>query len=321
MSNIVAFIELSQDGGPGPGAREVLKAASQLGDPIAVLATSSLSGSTVGQLAALGAKGVFAGETELTSSCLQEPEVETLAKAVQALDPAAVLVVNTTSGREIAARLAVRASGGLTADAVAVRKQDGMVVATRLVLGGTYSVDSTVEDGLPVITLRPGAFEGQARPAEPVVTSLGLKVDTRAAAAVEAFTPGADSHRPDLRTAERVVAGGRGLLSKENFVLVEQLADALGAAVGASRAAVDSGFIASGAQVGQTGVSVSPELYVALGISGAVQHRAGMQSSKTIVAINKDADAPIFDIADFGIVGDATTVVPQLLHAMAVRTP
>ena len=201
-------------------------------------------------------------------------------------------------------------------DVVNLTDRDGKIVYSHLVFGGEYEVDSVLEGDLAVAVVREGAVSAQA---DPVSAPQVTRADAAATPGVpveEIRETAGVSERPDLRGADVVVAGGRGVGSKEDFALVEQLADALGAAVGASRAAVDAGFAPPETQVGQTGVTVSPRLYVALGISGAIQHRAGMQTSKTIVAIDKDAESPIFEIADYGVVGDLFTVVPQLIEAI-----
>lgn len=322
MSNVVALIEVSPTGEIRNTAQMLLAAAAKLGTPVAVVATAPGAGSAlVEQLGSLGAEHVYLAETDQVNLLLVTPQLEALVSAIAALEPVAgVLVANSVEGREVAARLAVRIHAGLTFDAVNLRLDDGSIVATHSVFGGAYAVESTVKGGPVVVTVRQGAIEGQATAATPMVTTAPVTVEASGSAQIVAVRElTASSARPELRGATRVVSGGRGLGSQENFVLVEQLANALGAAVGASRAAVDAGYVPHSAQVGQTGITVSPQLYVALGISGAIQHRAGMQTAKTIVAINKDPEALIFEIADFGVVGDVFTVVPQLIEAIGER--
>ena len=322
MTNILTLIEVSHRGGIAASARGLLAAAATLGSPVAVVVSAApLTDDDVARLGELGAVKVYSAVTAAAGSVLVAPAVDALSGAVDAYRPAAVLTANSVDGREAAARLAVRVGGSVLADVVRVRSDNGTVVAQHSVFGGAYTVESVVEGGLPVLTIRQGAIEGEAPAATAEVDTVSLEATTDAATVIDQFNDDvAVSVRPELRTAATVVSGGRGLGSSENFVLVEQLADALGAAIGASRAAVDAGYIAQTAQVGQTGVSVSPQLYIALGISGAIQHRAGMQTAKTIVAINKDEDAPIFEVADFGIVGDIFTVVPKLIEAVKARS-
>jgi len=301
----------------------LIASAAQLGTPVAVVvARPGSSDSLVAELGALGAAHVYVAETDHAGNLLGAPQVEALASAAAALNPSAILLAHSIDGREIAGRLAVRLKTGLLVDVVAVRTEGEAIVATHSVFGGAYSVDATVPGAGPaIVTVRQGAIDARAEAVSAAQTTEAIAVDAAPAAVIDAVHDAiVASDRPELRGAVRVVSGGRGLGSKENFVLVEQLADALGAAVGASRAAVDAGYVPQTSQVGQTGITVSPQLYVALGISGAIQHRAGMQTAKTIVAINKDADAPIFDISDFGIVGDVFNVVPQLIDALAKRS-
>jgi electron transfer flavoprotein alpha subunit len=321
MSNILAFIEISNTGQIRKSARSLLTAAAALGTPVAVVAAAPGTGNAlIEELGPLGAEHVYLAESDQVGTLLVAAQLEALTAAAGELSPAGILLSNSIEGRDVAGRLAVRLRAGLVVDAVDVQLDGGQILATQSVFGGAYTVESAVEGGPTIVTVRQGAIEGQAPAATPTVTAASVATNATQSAVIDAVNDATTtSTRPELRDAPKIVSGGRGLGSKEKFVLVEQLADALGAAVGASRAAVDSGFIPQTSQVGQTGVTVSPQLYVALGISGAIQHRAGMQTAKTIVAINKDADAPIFEIADFGVVGDVFTVVPQLIEAMAAR--
>lgn len=297
---------------------ELLAAARRLGDPAAVVVgTPGTAARLRESLARHGATSVHAAESAEAAEFLVTPAVDALELAVREAAAAAVLVSATTDGREVAARLAARLDSGLLIDVVDL---DSSGVVTQIVFGGSYTVRSQVTHGIPVITVRPGAFEPEEHHGEAVERTLALPaVDPAASARITARGAAPAGGRPGLTEATVVVSGGRGVAGADGFEVVEELADALGGAVGASRAAVDAGYYPHQYQVGQTGKTVSPQLYIALGISGAIQHLAGMQTSKTIVAVNKDPEAPILDLADYSVVGDLFAVAPQLTQEVAAR--
>ncbi len=319
---VLVLLEVTHEGRLARSSAALVGAASLVGTPVAlVVSDADRSEALAAEAAALGAATVLFAGADGRGSTLTAPLVDALSAAYDEVAPDAVLVSNSVEGRDVAGRFAARRGLPIAADAVGVSRDALGVVAHHSVYGGAFEVDSAVTLGAPVITVRQGAVDARAAAvATPEVRPLPFVDSGAPAAAIESFEPVvASSSRPELRGAAKVVAGGRGLGSREQFALVERLADVLGAAVGASRAAVDAGFVAPSAQVGQTGVSVSPQLYVALGISGAIQHKAGMQTATTIVAIDKNPEAPIFEIADFGVVGDVFQVVPQAIAALGAK--
>lgn len=224
-----------------------------------------------------------------------------------------LLIGNTALGRDLAPKLAIKLNAGLAMDSVALEYSDGNIVATRPIYAGKALIDVKVNSENKVFTIRPNVFNpGESSGADAEIVIKDVEADL----SIKVIELKKAEGKLDVSEASVIVSGGRGLKEAENFKIVEELAETLGAAVGASRAVVDAGWRPHSEQVGQTGKTVSPNLYIALGISGAIQHLAGMRSSKYIVAINKDADAPIFQVADYGITGDVFEIVPALIEEL-----
>ncbi|GIG00640.1 electron transfer flavoprotein subunit alpha/FixB family protein [Catellatospora citrea] len=317
MAEVLVVVE-SSGGTVKKVTLEMLTLARSLGEPAAVvLGAPGTAAPLVDKLGEYGATKVYAAESAEIDEHLVAPKATALAQLVKAVSPAAVLIGSTQEGKEIAGRLAVKLDNGVLTDVVELAA-DG--TATQVAFAGSTIVKSKVTKGLPLVTVRPNSLTPSPAAASPSVEQVEVALaDTDKLAVVTKRVAEAKGARPELTEASIVVSGGRGVASAENFKIIEELADLLGAAVGASRAATDSGFYPHAFQVGQTGKTVSPQLYIAVGISGAIQHRAGMQTSKTIVAVNKDTEAPIFELADFGVVGDLNQVVPQASEEIRKR--
>ncbi|WP_066944630.1 electron transfer flavoprotein subunit alpha/FixB family protein [Streptomyces lushanensis] len=318
MAEVLVYVD-HVDGSVRKPTLELLTLARRIGEPVA-LALGTGAAATAPVLAEHGAVRVLVHDAPEYADYLVVPKVDALQVACEAVSPAAVLFPSSAEAKEIAGRLAVRTGSGLITDAVDLEPGEQGPVATQSVFAAAFTTTSRVTKGVPVITVKPNSAPVEGAPAAGTVEPLAVTFGKSATGTrVVSRTPRESTGRPELTEAAIVVSGGRGVNGADNFAVIEALADSLGAAVGASRAAVDAGWYPHANQVGQTGKSVSPQLYIASGISGAIQHRAGMQTSKTIVAVNKDAEAPIFDLADYGVVGDLFEVVPQLTEEIKKR--
>jgi len=321
MSEVLVLID-HVDGEVKKPTYELLTIARRLGEPSAVFIGSGAQGAEVAEkVKRYGPAKVYVIDDAQIKGYLVAPKAEALQQLAEKVgDVAAILIPSSYEGKEIAARLAIKLESGLITDAVDVQADGGSPVTTQSVFAGNYTVQAKVTQGTPIITVKPNSAAPEESEGAGTVEEFTATVsDSARGAQIVASQPRQATGRPELTEAAIVVSGGRGVGSKENFTVIEGLADALGAAVGASRAAVDSGWMPHSFQVGQTGKTVSPQLYVANGISGAIQHRAGMQTSKTIVAVNKDEEAPIFELVDFGVVGDLHTVLPAATEKINER--
>jgi len=321
VSEILVLAELTPTG-VRKATLELLTIARRLGEPSAVVCGDATE-DVVEQLGSYGATTVYAVSAPEFDQFLSLPKVEVVVTLAERVRPAAILMTSGPEGKDVAARVAVRLDSGLITDAVDVTAegaQGATITTTQSVFAGAFNVRSEVVRGTPVITVMPNAVTAEAAPAQPRVETVDVAFSDQAKwAVVTGRTPKGSSARPGLVDAAVIVTGGRGVGSEAGLGVIENLADALGGAVGVTRAVSDLHWASHDLQIGQTGKTVAPGLYIAAGVSGAIQHRAGMASSKTIVAVNKDPKAPIFSIADFGVVGDLHTVLPALVDEIDKR--
>jgi electron transfer flavoprotein alpha subunit len=319
VSEVLVIAERT-DGGVRKPTLELLTLARRLGEPSVVL-FGPADDSIVAHLGEFGARTVYVAQDPAIAEHLVVPKLDVVTAVARRVQPAAVLFTSGAEGKDVAGRLAVRLGSGIVTDAVDVRAGAGGLEADQSVVAGEWLATSTVVRGIPVVTVMPNAVTPEPAPMTPVVEVADVELGASSLRAkIISRSPKTATGRPELADAAVIVSGGRGVGSAGAFALIEQLADALGAAVGASRAATDEEWYPHEFQIGQTGKTVAPQLYLTNGISGAIQHRAGMQASKTVVAINKDPKAPIFSIADLGVVGDLHTVIPQLIDEISKRT-
>jgi len=312
MSSVIFLVDHS-GGKIAKASSELATFAKNIGESIAVVFAAN-PGEIVAQLNNLPVDKVITASGDWDKFGVAAI-ADGLAQIIADKKPNALLITSSANGKEIAARVAVKTNSGIITDAVGVDKD---LITTQSVFGGSTTVHSAVTTGIPIITLRANSIEPITATSNPAVEEFAVNIsDSAKLATISSATEAVKGGRPELTEASIVVSGGRG--TNGDFKPVEALADALGAAVGASRAATDAGWYPHSHQVGQTGKTVSPQLYVAAGISGAIQHRAGMQTSKTIVAINKDPEAPILEIADFAVIGDLFNVLPQATEKIKAR--
>jgi len=315
MSTVYVLVE--HDGSQvSPVTAELITAARPLGEVTAVVVgVPGVTAALAPELAAAGATTIVAAEAADVAERLILPQVDAL-HTLAATTPGPIVVAADATGNEIAGRLAARLASGVLCDVVGINPDR---TATQSVFGDQIQVSAAVGGACPIYSVRPGAVEAAPVAGACTLSTLAVPAATAKDVTVTGFTPAVRGSRPDLPAAKVVIAAGRGIGSAEDMALAEELADALGGAVGVTRDIVDLDYYDGAYQIGQTGVTVSPDLYIGLGVSGAIQHTSGMQTAKKIVVINNDEDAPIFQIADLGVVGDLHEVVPALIAEINAR--